>query len=126
MVARSCLERRPAENPAVSHVLWEGIAMSLTRSAVLCSIAGLLSAVVTAGPATADRYIETDPAGDMWARHYSGPDSSYQYATAPEHENLDIRRVVVRHAPRVVFIRVAMRELTRLRDGQSFGLNGFI
>lgn len=99
--------------------------MSLIRSAALASVAGLFGTVLAATPAAADRYTESDPVGDMWERRYDGPGSSEQYSAAPEHEELDIHRVVVRHAPRVVFIRVFFRSLTRPGGEESFGFGGF-
>lgn len=90
-----------------------------TGGAVLAAAA--LLAGLLAAPAHAERYRETDPAGDMvvWDDGVVSP--------APERRNLDLRRVKVRHGENRVVIRAAMRALkVPKRKSQTFGLAGFI
>lgn len=96
-----------------------GVAMSPKAGAVL-TVAALLAALL-AVPAHAERYRETDPAGDMvvWDDGVVSP--------PPERRNLDLRRVKVRHGEHRVVIRAAMRALkVPKKKSQTFGLAGFI
>jgi hypothetical protein len=96
------------------------------RSVALLSGVALLAAVLSAPPAVADRYTESDPAFDMGMYLYVYPGPPEKVSAAPAHHKLDIRRVFVRHTPRFVTIRVVTRALTRPRGDESFGLNGYI
>lgn len=89
-----------------------------TRSRVLLSlITALAAALLAAPPAQADRYEESDPAGDM-AMAPSKP--------APAHRNLDLRHVRVRHTEHFVLVRAVMAALTRPRGDEEFDLRGFV
>jgi hypothetical protein len=99
--------------------------MRAVRFTALVLGAGLLEAVLVAQPAVAQRYTEGDPAGDMVVTKLFGKDKG-DFAVAANHRHFDIRRVFVRHTPRVVIIRTVLRALVRPRDKERLGLGGYI
>jgi hypothetical protein len=97
-----------------------GFVMNPKAGGAVFTVAALVVALLAA-PAYAERYRETDPAGDMvaWDDGVVSP--------APERRNLDLRRVKVRHREHRVVIRAAMRALRVPKTrSQTFGLAGFI
>ena len=94
--------------------------MRAIRSVALLLSAALLAVVLVAPPAVADRYTESDPAGDMAVQ------MPHVISAAPTHRRLDIRRVIVRHTTDFVSIRVVLGALTRPRGDEWFGLRGFV
>lgn len=84
------------------------------------TVAATLAAMLAA-PAHAERYRETDPAGDMVVS------DDGVVSPAPEQRHLDLRRLKVRHTQHRVFIRAAMRALkVPKKKSQTFGLAGYI
>src|SRR5690348_12230694 len=93
--------------------------MRATRMIGLETAAALAAAVLIAAPGHAQHYVGTDPAGDMVK------DSTHGVVVAPHHHNLDIRRVVVRHRPHRITIRMKYKALHWPKHGAIVAM-GFI
>jgi hypothetical protein len=92
--------------------------MSRVRIVTVVWCVGLVTAVVAASPAHADRYRKSDSAGDMWSWYP-------RHSVAPARRNLDLRQVLVRHTHHMVMIRAVMSELRRPREGH-FLMSGYL
>ena len=96
--------------------------MRSIRSVALLLGAVLVAAVLVAPPAVAERYTESDPAGDMGA--VLAP--TFETVPAPSRRKFDIRRVTVRHSDNFVSIRAVMRAMPRPRGDESFLVSGVV
>ena len=116
---------RSTIEPRSVQTLWEvtvtTIRTATARTTAVVSSAAVLIALMVV-PAVADRYEESDPAGDMAVQS----DRTGEISTFSAHRNLDIRHVTVRHTQHFVLIRAVTRALTRPRAEEGFALFGFI
>lgn len=99
----------------------QGETMQLIRACGVAT-ATCLALALTAPSAHAQQYAKPDPTGDMVT------DTDTGVAVVPTHHNLDISRVVVRHLPHRITIRVAFDEL-HVPSGSKrtwYGLVGFM